>query len=407
MGRAERHATGPLVAATVVTAALLAVSPPLTAAAHESWTASLVQVPYFAPFSLVGLVLAWRQPRNAIGWLMLAITPVYMLGADAGMYAVVAFRLGHPHLPLDRLAVSLTQTWLFLPLLLPVPLLLYPDGRLPGGRWRLTAWVYLAASVALLAGTAAHDAAAFTTKHVQVDSSGELASFGSGSGGSQDAIGALLFLVCLGCVLSWVGRQIGVLRHATGDRRQQQKWLVGGAAVGMTGFTASLMLSNASSPALRVLGTAGFLAVLAVPVSIGVGVLKYRLYDIDRVISRTVTYAVLTALLVGTYVGLVALTTHALPVSSPVAVAASTLAVAAMFTPVLRRVRHVVDRRFNRATYDSQALVVRFSAGLRDLVDVDVIHGDLVDTVRRAVEPSTLSIWLVPVDAPRPGIAGD
>ena len=407
MGRAESHATGPLVAATVVTVALLAVAPPLTAAAHESWTSALVQVPYFAPFSLVGLVVAWRQPRNAIGWLMLAITPVYMLGADAGMYAVVAFRAGHPHLPLDRLAVSLTQTWLFLPLLLPVPLLLYPDGRLPGGRWRVTVWLYVAASLLLLAGTAVRDTAVFTVKHVRIDKSGELASLGANSGGLSNAVGSMLFLVCLACVLSWVVRQVGILRHSTGDRRQQQKWLVAGATVGMTGFTMALLFSSSASPALQALGVGGFVASVAVPVSIGVGVLKYHLYDIDRVASRTVTYAVLTALLVGTYVGLVALTTRALPVSSPVAVAASTLAVAAMFSPVRRRVQHVVDRRFNRARYDSQALVGRFSAGVRDLVDVDVIHGRLVDTVQRAVEPSTLSIWLVPGSAPRPGVAGD
>jgi len=395
MIRADGRAKAPVVAVTGVTIALVALAAPLTAAAHESWTSSLVQVPYFAPFSLVGLVIAWRQPRNPIGWLLAAVTPVYMLGADAGMYGVVAFRLGHPHLPLDRLAVALTQTWLFLPFLLPVPLLLYPDGRLPGGRWRRTAWIYAAAAVLVLCGTAFRDASAFTAKHVRVDASGQLVSLGAGSGGPLNIVGAVLFLICFGCVVSWVVRQIGVLRNATGDLRQQQKWLVGGAIVGVTGFTASLLLSNSSSASVRAFSAVGFLAAVAVPISLGVGILKYRLYDIDRVISRTLTYAVLTALLVGTYIGLVALTTRALPVSSPVAVAASTLTVAALFTPVRRRVQRIVDRRFNRARYDAQALVARFATGVRDIVDMDRISSELVDTVQHAVEPSTLSVWIL------------
>jgi hypothetical protein len=132
----------------------------------------------------------------------------------------------------------------------------------------------------------------------------------------------------------------------------------------------------------------------ALPVSIGVGILKYRLYDIDRIISRTVGYALVTGLLVGVYAGLVLLATQVLRFSSPVAVAASTLAAAALFTPVRRRVQHAVDRRFNRARYDADAAVEAFAARLTGAVALPEVRADLVAVVGRALEPAHLAVWL-------------
>jgi hypothetical protein len=129
-------------------------------------------------------------------------------------------------------------------------------------------------------------------------------------------------------------------------------------------------------------------------VSIGIGILKYRLYDIDRIISRTLAYALVTGLLVGVYAGLVLLATQVLRFSSPVAVAASTLAAAALFNPVRRRVQHAVDRRFNRARYDADAAVEAFAAHLAGAVALPEVQADLADVVGRALEPAHLAVWL-------------
>ena len=136
------------------------------------------------------------------------------------------------------------------------------------------------------------------------------------------------------------------------------------------------------------------LAMSALPVSIGVGILKYRLYEIDRLISRTLTYALLTALLVGLFIGLIALTTDTLTLSGRVGVAASTLAAAALFNPLRVRIQRLVDRRFNRARYDAEATVAAFTARLRDAVEIEAIRTDLLDAVNRAVEPSHVSVWI-------------
>ena len=129
---------------------------------------------------------------------------------------------------------------------------------------------------------------------------------------------------------------------------------------------------------------------------IGVAVLKYRLYEIDRIISRVISYAIITAVLAGVFAGVVVLATEALPFKTPVAVAASTLVAAALFNPLRRRVQHMVDRRFNRARYDAEAVVAAFTARLRQTVDVDTLQGDLTDVVHRAFQPAHVSVWLTP-----------
>jgi hypothetical protein len=134
--------------------------------------------------------------------------------------------------------------------------------------------------------------------------------------------------------------------------------------------------------------------VVGVPVACVVAVLKYRLYDIDRLISRTVSYAVVTGLLVGLYAGLVLLAGHVLPVRGPITVAGATLVVAALFSPVRRRVQHVVDHRFNRTRYDAELMTAAFAARLQDATDLDAAQADLSATVDRALQPAHLSLWL-------------
>jgi hypothetical protein len=143
-----------------------------------------------------------------------------------------------------------------------------------------------------------------------------------------------------------------------------------------------------------VLGSVAWMGVAALPVSIGVAILKYRLYEIDRIISRTLSYAILTGLLVGVYAGLVLLATQVLKFHSTVAVAASTLAAAALFSLLRRRVQHAVDRRFNRARYDADQTVAAFAARLKDAVDLDAISDDLAGIASQALEPAHVSVWI-------------
>jgi hypothetical protein len=135
-------------------------------------------------------------------------------------------------------------------------------------------------------------------------------------------------------------------------------------------------------------------SVVALPVSIGVGILKYRLYDIDRIISRTLAYAIVTGLLIGVYSGLVLLATQVLRLHTPVAVAASTLAAAALFSPLRRRVQKAVDRRFNRVRYDADQTVAAFAARLKDAVNLDSVQDDLASVVTKALEPAHVSVWM-------------
>src|SRR5450432_2254815 len=167
-----------------------------------------------------------------------------------------------------------------------------------------------------------------------------------------------------------------------------------GATMFVIGVVPLLTESSSASPAWRLISALAPIAVACLPLSIGVAILKYRLYDIDRLISRTLSYAVVTGVLLSVYVGIVVLTTDVLSFSSPVAVAASTLAAAALFSPIRRRVQRIVDRRFNRASYNAEATVAAFAARRRGSVDLDSVLGDLLDATGRAVEPAHASIWI-------------
>ena len=189
--------------------------------------------------------------------------------------------------------------------------------------------------------------------------------------------------------------QVPRYRHAAGERRQQLKWLYSGAVVLVTSVFAGALASGDSSGLAKVvsdlitpLGFAAFAACLAV------AVLKYRLYEIDRIISRVISYAIITAVLAGVFAGVVLLATVVLPFKGSVTVAASTLFVAALFNPLRRRVQHAVDRRFNRARYNTEAVVTAFTARLRQTVDLETVRGDLVGVVHEAFQPAHVSVWL-------------
>jgi hypothetical protein len=193
-------------------------------------------------------------------------------------------------------------------------------------------------------------------------------------------------------VLSW--------RRASGERRQQLKWLACGATVTVAAFLLTALLGS------DVIGQVVALGLIALPVSIGVGILKYRLYAIDRIISRTLAYALVTGLLVGVYAGGVLLATQVLRFRTPVAVAAATLAAAALFNPLRLRVQRAVDRRFNRSRYDADQTVAAFAARVKDAVDAASVRDDLAVVVAGALEPAHVSVWIGPHEAGR-GMAPD
>ncbi|MGH3153523.1 MAG: hypothetical protein ACRDOB_22715 [Streptosporangiaceae bacterium] len=346
-------------------------------------------VPVVVIYAAVGVLVARRQPGNPIGWILLIFILVFLMSTVTGSYAVLYYRLGHHDLPLASLAVLLQPSWAPAILLFPVAILLFPDGRLASRRWR---WVLLGYAVAgALASAAIYGpaVAAVAGHDVHLDAFGDVVSGGRAQHGAlaaAEVIGLLLILVIW---LSFVTHQVLSWRRAAGERRQQLKWLASGAAVTIVMIGASFGIST-TGVAGEVLG----LGLAALPVGIGVGILKYRLYEIDRIISRAVSYAIVTGLLVGLYAGLVLLATEVIRVKSPVAVAVSTLVAAALFSPLRRRVQHTVDRRFNRARYDADEAVSAFAARLQDAVDPDSVQDDLTGVVQRALEPAHVSVWL-------------
>ena len=372
-------------------ALLIVASFPLSALAHQLTFGGVGQLLLMIPFAAVGALVASRQPRNPIGWLLLAIAVTASYGADAGFYAVRAYHIDHHSLPLSRLAVFLTQGWVSMLVLLPLPILFFPDGKI-SRRWRWTLGAYIALVAVLIGHVVVTDFGAFTDHPVRIDSSGELKQLGS-SGGSGAGF-AVVVLLFVAISLSWVIRQVVLYRRSTGDRRQQLKWLLAGGSFSVVGFLIAITVGSSSHGVLSAVGKVGFLGLIALPISIGIGILRYRLYDIDRLISRTLSYALLTGLLVGVFAGLVLLTTRVLPFSSPVGVAASTLAAAGLFSPLRRRLQRLVDRRFNRARYDAEATVAAFGASLRDAVDVETVLDELAAAAAGSLEPAHVTVWI-------------
>ena len=258
-------------------------------------------------------------------------------------------------------------------------------------------WIYLIDIGALLMVFGIVDLTGVLAHHLTLDSSGELATFGGNQTGWASAAEVALVPVYAVVALLWVVRQVASYRRSAGDRREQLKWLISGGLICVVGLLVALQLGPSHSTLWHWVSNISSLGVVALPVALGVGILKYRLYEIDRLISRTVSYAIVTGLLVGVYVGMIALTTHLIPLSSSVGVAASTLVAVGLFTPVRRWVQRRVDRRFNRSRYDSEAMVATFTTRLRDAVQLETVRSDLLDAVNRAVEPSLLSLWIRPV----------
>jgi hypothetical protein len=340
----------------------------------------------------VVLAILRRQPGNAVGWLFLAAALVGLVDTVAREYLVLDYRQHGGSLPLGRVAVEIRGGMALLPFLILFPvILLFPDGKAPSRRWRHALWAYALGATVFSVAQFADET---TTGKFAVDIRGGLT---NGSNGTfAGLLWGLLTPFFLVFWLASVGHQIRRWREANGERRAQLKWLMSGAAISVVCSVVLVTVGDGSSLASRLVGNVALLGIATLPVAIGVGILKYRLYEIDRLISRTLSYAILTGLLVGVFLGIVILATRVLPFSSPIAVAASTLAAAALFNPLRIRVQHLVDRRFNRARYDAEATVAAFRARLRRAGHSDAVREELVRTISRAVEPTSMSLWVRP-----------
>jgi hypothetical protein len=358
---------------------------------HQLSAASVVFGTGTLAFAGVGVLVAHHQPRNPVGWLLMLFTFLFLLGIDAQNYAVFSYLPGHQRLPLAPAAVVLKQVATLAFLLLPVAILLFPDGRLASPRWRWVLGAYALVSAAVTIDAFAPAVTAVAAHDIHIDSSADITDTSHLRGWlvhPPAGLIAAVWVLLAGIWLSFVVRQFMSWRRSDGDLRQQLKWLACGAAVALgIGLVASSALTG-------VLGTISSAALFALPVSMGVGILRYRLYDIDRIISRTLAYAIITGLLIGVYTGLVLLATDVLDLHSSVAVAGSTLAAAALFNPLRRWVQRAVARHFNRARYDADRTVAAFAARLQDAVDLDSVRADLAGVVAQTLEPAHLSVWI-------------
>jgi len=388
--RTWRVVFGVLVVASFAAAVLLTV---LSGQIFDALVAAAIGVPCAA----VGWLVTRRQAGNPIGWLFL-VTGVFMfLGTAGGDYGYYVYRLGH-HLPLGAAGSALSQFWGLSLVILGADVLLFPDGRVASRWWRSALRIYAVAFALLVLATCVAIAGALAAHPIRVDTTGGLAAVDDPVGWFKVVEGPLM-VVIIGLSLAFIVRQALSWRRSSGDRRQQLKWLASGATVTIICLFLAGSFSTSGGPKtlLVIIGLAWF-GVGALPVSIGVGILKYRLYEIDRIISRTLAYAIVTGLLVGVYAGLVLLSTQVFKFHSTVAVAGATLVAAALFNPVRRRVQHTVDRRFNRARYDAERMVTAFAARLQDAVDADSVRTDLAGVIHTALEPAHVSVWLRPGD---------
>jgi hypothetical protein len=335
-----------------------------------------------------GFVLVSRRPGNRIGWLALALGLTLGLRNFADQYEQRALVAAPGSWPDGPAALWVSEwIWLIALALAAFQFLLFPTGRLRSRRWRPAAWfvgAVFALSTAVVMAGAARQWGRPSASLGQLVSPPVLAAM---------VLGFLAALAVSGAAI--------VVRFARSadEERLQLKWFAAAAVLVVATFIAVILTDSNSVPA-AILNN---LALLCLDVAIAVAVLKYRLYEIDRIISRTLAYTIVTSLLVGLYAGLVLLATHVLSFSSPVAVAASTLAGAALFSPLRRRVQRVVDRRFNRARYDADQMVTAFAVRLKDAVDPDVVQADLARVVQRALEPAHVSLWTNTGRAPGSG----
>ncbi len=362
------------------------------------------------PFSLVsfivympvGAYLVARRPRNPIGWLLVGVAFAFAsIGTTASPgIDMEALARGEPT-PLDALN-AWVAAWAGLAAFVAYLALtiLFPSGRLPQSVGRRTAIMLLLVGVAVVVLVAFAPTVGVSTDGgiTTVFVPNPVAVLPDLAIWSVLPVQELGTWIVIALLVIGVVRMMLRFRRTTGLEHLQLRWLVAAVAFVLMAIVTGLLLTLLVG---TYIGGAAWIPVAiaypTIPLAIGIAVMRYRLYEIDRIVSRTIAYAVVTAVLAAVFGGAVVLLSTALSQvaqGQTIAVAASTLAVFAIFQPVLRRVRRAVDRRFNRARYDGDEVAMAFSSRLRDEVDITAVASDLDRTVRGAVGPSQVGLWL-------------
>ena len=377
----------------------------------SSWGTGGISTPLWAilpflPFPIVGALIASRRPRNPIGWICLAAGITWMLGMVSGSYVLYGLRLASPgSVPYPAAVGSLSE---FLPptalLLGTFLILLFPDGRLPSSRWRPVAWLCGAVIATNLVVGILVPGALPEVRNVRnpfgLEGQPWLVD-------ANEAIGLLFPLCLLASASSLLLRYL----RAREEVREQIKWLAFAASVVALGVSGAVVHGTlfpsgavgSTDPLLgNLLEDTITLSFGGVPVAIGFAVLKYRLYDIDIIINRTLVYGSLTVMLALVYLGGVTATQALFQTFTgqeelpQLAIVVSTLVIAALFNPLRHRVQSFIDRRFYRRKYDARKTLEGFSARLRNETDLDGLNAELVTVVRETMQPEHVSLWLRP-----------
>jgi hypothetical protein len=394
MPRVAALVGGLAVTALALGLVLQAANGSLPSLTDESW----LLIPLAIGLPIVGAAIARHQPRHPIAWIFLGS------GLGAGMakftyeYAEYALVTKPGTVPLG-VAVAWVSDWMWTTGAIPLltfGLLLFPDGQLPSPRWRPVAWLAGITLAMYVFGSAFHSEPLFNhptiANPVGIDAAAPLLRV-------IQPVGAVLLAVVFFCSTASI---LVRFRRAHGLERQQLKWLTYAVTVTIV----AVGLASREWAGWPVAQVVALLATGFIPVAIGVAILRYRLFDIDRLISRTLVYGLLTALLAGIYVIGVFVAGRLLDPArgrSELAVAASTLAVAALFQPLRRRIQKLVDRRFNRSRYNAARTVETFSGRLREEIDLDSLSAELLSVVDLTVQPTQASLWLRPI-GPRPSV---
>jgi hypothetical protein len=372
----------------------LAVTRPLTAAALAQGAAFAVTFPL--GYATIGLVLCLRRPANPIGWLYAVSGLAWSLMVPLDPWVDQLLRDGRP-LPLVAQVAAVTGGFLWAPGVafgLTLPFLLLPDGRLRSPGWRVVVATAVTGAGLVLAAGSLLPGRLGETSIVNPFALASVA--GTAARVLFDAGLALHAASMVAALVSLVLR----FRASRGVERQQLRWVAAGGTAALAGLLTTLPVGLGIAP--RVNDVVVYPAVLCGPVTVAVAVLRYRLWDLDRLVSRTVSYGLVTALLVVPYLLILPAATRLAAGSGNLAVAAATLAAAALFQPLRRRVQGLVDRRFNRARYDAARTLEAFAARLRDQVDLDALAADLLAVVDQTVQPTKASLWLRPPATLRP-----
>jgi hypothetical protein len=368
-----------------------------------------VAILFVATFPTVGAMIASRRPHNPIGWIFCGMSLLLIVAMFSGSYAEYSLVVAPGSLPWATSA-AWVGNWIWPVALVPIGffLLLFPDGRLPSRRWVIVAWLQSAAllgwfvSQAFVPGPLVNSGYEFVLNPYGVES----------LGGVLKVLGAISGILLIGSVLASAISIVVRFYRSRGEVRRQIKWVAYAGTLVIIVVILQVIIETVlpeGDTLTDVLNLTFVTSLTSVPIAAGTAILKYRLYDIDVLINRTLVYSTSTISLALVYFASVVLLQSVFRTltgsESQLAVVASTLAIAALFGPLRRRVQGFIDRRFYRRKYDATKTLEAFGARLRDETDLEHLGGDLVAVVRETVQPEHASLWLRPTGAGRGSVA--